>query len=124
MMSGRTVEGQRPEVDTYRTQISCPNCEEKARGLHHNPTPPNQTLHPSQWAVLKRDPPLEVTALLFTKLWYSWGGGMTKTIHLIKGKTKETQEVEQRKLMTVLVLGQQSMLGHYLHKRKPLGFRC
>lgn len=37
-MSGRTVEGQRPEVDTYGTQISCPNCEEMTRGLHHNPT--------------------------------------------------------------------------------------
>lgn len=125
VMSGRTVEGQRPEVDTYRTQISCPNCVEKARGLHHIPTPPNQTLHPSQWAVLKRDPPLGVTALLFTKPWDRWGEEMTKTVfQLIKGKTKETHEVEQKKLMTMLVLSQQSMLGHYPHKRKPLGLRC
>lgn len=85
-MSGRTVEGQRPEVDTYRTQISCPNCEEKARGLHHNPTPPNQTLHPSQWAVLKRDPPLGVTALLFTKLWYSWGDDKNYSFNKRKNK--------------------------------------
>lgn len=92
------VGGQKKGRDQEWTQISCPNCEEKARGLHHNPTPPNQTLHPSQWAVLKRDPPLPLgeTALLFTKPWDSRGEEMTQTIfHLIKGKTK-TQEVEQK----------------------------
>lgn len=45
--------------------------------------------------------------------------------HLIKGEKqkqkKHGEEVEQKKLMAVLVLGQQCMLGNYKHKRKNLG---
>lgn len=41
--------------------------------------------------------------------------------HLIKGNTKKQkkhrEEVEQKKLMVVLVLGQQCTLGNYKHKR-------
>lgn len=41
--------------------------------------------------------------------------------HLIKGKNKKQkkhgEEVEQKKLMAVLVLGQQCTLGNYKHKR-------
>lgn len=54
-----------------------------------------------------------------------WGQGVENDIniyHLIKGKNKKQkkhgEEVEQKKLMAVLVLGQQCTLGNYKHKRR------